>query len=323
MPNAWSARLAWSSAIRIFCPRVNFFILQARARGITTLFLVDGPLEWSNSYLSPGLRKDHPIADSYLMEPLLHDVVFAISPAQASYLRFKNQNSNLTFMSYRNKRVIGAEVSPSDGRWQFLITTAKTPYFNEEEKGNLIDLLRQVMEALDRGGYSYVLRIFDAELIRALPPGRENLTSGRFEDVLGHVECVIGTPSSVMLQSMVHGKPTATLIYRDSPLFYQSGWLLGNLRNLEQTLASMLSREKTRMDFQAYSLQQNLSQQDFYQVLEDVSTRRSSGESRRDDMDTLRFENHMLRSLLESPQNINPRYWFYRLKQRLFPGGKG
>lgn len=299
-------------------PRANYFILQARVRGVPTLLLVDGPLEWSNSYLNPSLRKTNPFFRGYLMEPLIHDAILAVSAAQGGYLAFRNPDRDITFMTYNNKRLSSVRsVAPSARRWQFLITTAKTPYFDDTEKENLIHLLRQLTAALEQGGYSYVFRIFDNALQEALPPG-ENLLEGSFEDVLQQVECVIGTPSSVLLQSMASDKPVGTLIYRDSPLFYQSGWLVGDLCNLDATLASMISREDTRMDFQTYCLEQNLSQEDFFTALDELGKRQPGRGKETDSLQSLRFENSILRSLLESPLNLNPGYYFYKIKRRFF-----
>lgn len=299
-------------------PRANYFILQARAQGTATLLLVDGPLEWSNSYLNPSLRKTNPFFRGYLMEPLIHDAILAVSAAQAGYLAFRNPDRDFTFMTYKNKRLSSVKpAAPSASRWQFLITTAKTPYFDDMEKNNLIHLLRQLTAALEQGGYSYVFRIFDNALQEALSPG-ENLLEGSFEEVLQQVECVIGTPSSVLLQSMASDKPVGTLIYRDSPLFYQSGWLVGDLYRLDATLASMISREDTRMDFQTYCLQQNLSQEDFFTALDELGKRQTEREDTTENLQTLRFENSILRSLLESPLNFNPGYYFYRIKRRFF-----
>jgi hypothetical protein len=296
-------------------PRANYFILQAKALDIPTLFLVDGPLEWSNSYLNPSLRKTNRFFRGYLMEPLIHDAILAVSHAQASYLAFRNPDRDHSFMTYKNQRLTSIKSSPSSHeRWQFLITTAKTPYFEDREKNNLIHLLRQLTTVLEQNDYSYVFRIFDHALQEALSP-KENLLEGSFEEALQQVGCVIGTPSSVLLQSMASGKPVGTLIYRDAPLFYQSGWLVGDLYSLEATLASMISREETRMEFQRYCLEQNLSQENFFTVLDERVKRQPGREHAKDDLQTLRFENSILRSLLESPLNFNPGYYFYKLKR--------
>lgn len=296
-------------------PRTNYFILQAKARGIPTLFLVDGPLEWSNSYKNPSLRKTNRFFHGYMMEPLIHDVILAVSAAQASYLAFRNPDRDLTFMTYKNKRLTSVKSAPlSAKRWQFLITTAKTPYFDDKEKNNLIHLLRQLTAALEQGGYSYVFRIFDNTLREALSP-KENLLEGSFEEALQQVDCVIGTPSSVLLQGMASDKPVGTLIYRDSPLFYQSAWLVADLYNMEATLSSMISRENTRMEFQSYCLEQNLSQEDFFTVLDDLVKQQAVSGNTTENLQTLRFENNILRSLLESPLNFNPGYYFYKIKR--------
>jgi hypothetical protein len=306
-------------------PRVNYFIIKAKQLGITTLYLVDGPLEWSNSYLNARLFARNRFFDGALMEPLLHDIVLAVSPAQAAYLQYRNAGREIRFFAYNNKRITDMSLSSNndktEARWQFLITTAKYPYFNQVESHNLVQMLRRLVESLQRCGYSYVFRLYDPLLQDALSVKDNNLTQGSFSDALAQVSCVIGTSSSVLLQSMAHNKPTATMIYRDSPLFYQTGWLLGNLESYDDTLQSMLSLDSTRMEFQRYSLKQNLSQTDFYKVLDDISKLKSEPAAPKEDPDCVRFERSVLLSLLESRHNINISYLWYKIK-RLWTRGR-
>ena len=88
--------------------------------------------------------------------------------------------------------------------------------------------------------------------------------------------------------------------------------------DLDATLAAMLSREDTRMDFQTYCLEQNLSQEDFFTVLDGLVKQQPRREKTTESLQTLRFENSILRSLLESPLNFNPGYYFYKIKRRFF-----
>ena len=299
--------------------RVNYFIIKAKQRGIATLYLVDGPLEWSNTYLNARLRARNRFFDGALMEPLLHDVVLAVSPAQRDYLRYRNADRAIRFLDYSNKRITKMSSISNDKTepaCQFLITTAKYPYFNQIESHNLILILRRLVESLQRRGYSYAFRIYDPLLLEALPVKDNNITDGSFRDALAKVQCVIGTSSSVLLESMAHNKPTATMVYRDSPLFYQTGWLLGSLERYDETLDSMIAKDKTRMEFQRYSLKQNLSQKDFYQVLDDVAAKQGENSTPREDPNCVRFERSILLSLLESPYNFNLTYWWYKLRRR-------
>ena len=46
---------------------------------------------------------------------------------------------------------------------------------------------------------------------------------------------------------MHHRRPTATLVFRDSPLFYQTGWILGGLGDWNSSFASMLAGDSERV----------------------------------------------------------------------------
>ena len=279
-------------------PWQNRLILEARRRGIRSLFVVDGPLEWSNSYRNPSLCARIPGLRG-LMEPLVYDCVAATSPEQARYLAFKNSSRRIEFMSYRSHRIDStrdrageAETAPE---WDFLITTAKRPYFDDTERAELVRVLERTCAALDAAGHRYAVRLFERDLLSGRPE-IENLVDGTFAEALGRVRGVIGTSSSVLLESMLHRKPTALLMYRDSPLFYQTGWLLGCTSDFAETFASMLAAEPERMDFQASVLDQHVGREDFYPWFEAWLDRDVGAEATLD-RSSLEFENAVLRGL--------------------------
>jgi len=300
-------------------------VLEARRRSIRTLFVVDGPLEWSNSYTNPHLRRRLGDTPAALMEPLVYDAVATTSTAQTRYLAFKNRNRNIEFTSYASHRIDstgltrgghrsnGATSSPSHAgaaatddhdrtpkdaghQWDFLVTTAKTPYFNERERRDLTRVLERVCDALRSSERRFAVRLFDDRLIEAAGDAH-NDRDGNFADALSRTRCVIGTPSSVLLESMLHAKPTATLLYRDGPLFHQTGWLIGCTEDLEPTFESMLTAERTRMEFQASELGKHVDSRDFYEWFEDWLKRDPPQEAALDPA-SLEFENGVLRKLI-------------------------
>lgn len=285
-------------------PRVNRWIFAARHLGIPTLLLVDGPLEWSNLYRSPSLARHMGPRQSGLFEPIIHDAVATIGETQARWIDRRNEGRGIQLMSYANQRIetAGEQKASADEtpELDFLVTTARTPCFDDAERRDLTRLLVDLCRALSAGGHRYALRLFDPALLRSLGeaiPGVPVDASGSFTEALARTRCVIGGPSSVLLEAMEHDKPTATLMFRDSPLFYQTGWLLGCTSDWGASLQSMLARPPERMDFQRRVLQENLSEQDFYEAceraLEDGSLR-----SRPFDAEDLEFENRALHRLL-------------------------
>jgi len=306
-------------------PPVHRWIFEARRRGIPTLLLVDGPLEWSNVYRSPSLRRRMGAGQSGLFEPIIHDAVAGIGSSQIRWIDDRNAGRGIELMSYSNHRIRTRTRPIGDperaGELDFLVTTARRPYFDEAERQALTRCLLDACEALSAGGYRYALRLFDRPLREALRRRRPDLqmeSKGSFTAALARTACVIGTPSSVLLEAMQHGKPTGTLIFRDTPLFYQTGWLLGGKSDWRASLESMLRREPERMEFQARSLRENLSEQDFFAYCDRIRAGQTLARPRPLDAADLEFENRSLRRLLG---------WRARLMgpllRRLYPGPDG
>ncbi len=290
-------------------PASNRWVLEARRQGIPTLLLIDGPLEWSNLYppkpgSGPGKKRT-----LSLFEPILHDAVACLGDAQQQWIDHRNAERGISYMNYANHRIqTTTNDVPSDAapEFDFLLTTAKTPYFGDREARALGAALEACATALERGGYRVLLRIADDALRAAIEPTRaaspsqfgSSPESERISEALTRVRCVIGTPSSVLLEAMQQGKPTAQLMFRDSPLFYQSGWLLGCNEDWKTSFESMLAANPERMESQARTLTENLSHDDFFSHCEEFGPgKRLESPRPFDDLD-LAFEVELLRRLL-------------------------
>jgi hypothetical protein len=286
-------------------PPVHRWIFEARRRGIPTLLLVDGPLEWSNVYHSPSLRRRMGPGQAGLFEPIIHDAVAGIGSAQIRWIGERNAGRGIELMTYSNHR-IRTRPDPTrepkrDEELDFLVTTARKPYFGEAQRQALLRCLIDACDALSAGGHRYALRVFDRPLLRSLRRRRPDVrvdSTESFTRTLARTACVIGTPSSVLLEAMQHGKPTGTLIFRDTPLFYQTGWLLGGTSDWRSSLESMLSREPERMEFQTRVLRENLSDHDFFAHCDRIRDEEVLTRPRPIDAADIEFENRSLRLLL-------------------------
>lgn len=289
-------------------PACNRWILEARHLGVPTLLLVDGPLEWSNLYgdkqgaeEGANERRTERLT---LFEPILHDAVACIGDAQERWISHKNLGRGIAFMSYANQR-IQTTADPTrttqKAEFDFLLTTAKTPYFGERERSALFETIEACALALDRAGYRVLVRVSDDDLRQLIQAKLTRCTFDTretFTNALARTRCVIGTPSSVLLEAMRHGKPTGQLMFRDSPLFYQSGWLLGCNGDWEASFASMLAPDPERMDSQQQTLRENLSEDDFFSLCAGVASNKEFESPRPLDAADLEFENGLLRRLL-------------------------
>jgi hypothetical protein len=295
-------------------PELNRWIFEARRRGIPTLLLVDGPLEWANIFANPSLARAGAEAARALFEPIVHDAVATIGEAQSRFIASRNPGRGITFMSYANHRIrtitpsdaragspTGRPIDPATPSFDFLLTTARTPAFDEHERASLIRALVACAGALNSTGHRTQMRIFDDEIRqavqRAVPSAHFDAT-GSFTDALAQSRCVIGTPSSVLLESMLHDRPTAILVFRDGPLLYQTGWLLGGFSDWSASFSSMLARDPDRMAQQHESLRENVSDDDFFAQIEALVLGDRLAAPRPLDALDLEFENRVLRQLV-------------------------
>lgn len=290
-------------------PAIHRWIFAARRMSIPTLLLVDGPLEWSNTYHSPSLRRRMGPLQVGLFEPILHDAVAGIGSAQVRWIEHKNEGRGVEFMTYANRRIQTTspqrleEGSAREPELDFLVTTARKPYFDEAERRELTQQLAALVRALVAAGHPHALRIFDKTLLRDLREALAGIAlrvevDGDFASALARTRCVVGTPSSVLLEAMQADKPTGTLMFRDSPLFYQTGWLLGCTSDWEPSLRSMFERDPRRLELQRQVLRENLSEQDFFEHCEQILAGERLTQPRPIDAADLELENRSLRRLL-------------------------
>lgn len=281
-------------------PELNRWVLEARHRGIPTLLLVDGPLEWSNVHANPSLRRPGNEAARGLFAPVIHDAVAAIGPAQARFIESRNDGREIVTVCYSNQRIRTTMQQNREPDYDFLVTTARTAAFSDLERRALARALSDTCVALAAAGHRSLVRIFDERLraeISARAPQLDYGTDGSFTETLARCRCVIGTPSSVLLEAMVHGRPTATLAFRDSPPFYSTGWLIGGFGDWNATFASMLARDPERMALQADSLRENLAEQDLYSALDALAQGDRLRTPRPIDPLDVEFENRVLRRI--------------------------
>lgn len=281
-------------------PEVNRWIFEARRRGVPTMLLIDGPLEWANVHTRPSLSRPGAEAARALYDPIVHDAVATIGERQSRFIASRNPGRGIVFLSYANRRIRTAPF-PDAPAYDFLLTTARTAAFDARERDALVRALRECLAALERAGHRALVRIFDADLrqsIQTSTTGAHFDATGSFAEALAQSRCVVGTPSSVLLEAMHHDRPTATLVFRDGPLFDRTGWLLGGFADWETSFASMLARDPARMAIQRDALQESLSEQDFFEQLDALVEGDRLARPRPLDALDLAFENRVLRQVL-------------------------
>lgn len=285
-------------------PVSNFLILKAKRNNIKTLLVTDGIIDWANSFSNP-MNNKYQLSQFH---PILHDVFLCVGKDESEYFNFLGYKT----MQYLPDRMAPTVPRIGKGNNQtFLITTANTAYYNENEKRFLVDLLKQIINQLEKLNVKYVFRIFDNELIKELNiEASNNKKDGSYEECLGNVNYVITTPSSISFTTMYHRKPLAHLIYRDSPIFIQSGWNLSGSINIEQTLKSMMIYDADRMNFQEFQVSKYMIDNEKVEkeVLEELKNLKNENIEK--------FINQNLYNMLNSSFNFNIEYFVRKIYNR-------
>lgn len=279
----------------------NFIILKAKRLGIKTILLSDGIYDFANSYKNPDRKK----YNLNLFDPIFHDYFLCIGRKEKKML----ENSFNQVEQYLPKRILDThhERILLAEKGKVLITTANTPYFNEIEKKELVELLKRIILSLENLNIKYIFRIFDLNLINELNIlDSNNLKEGSFESVLKDIEYVITTPSSISLTSMFHQRAVAHLIYRDTPILIQSGWNISKSYPIEKTLVSFINKDKERIDFQNKILKNYIVDKEADDILSKIIEKKF--EQKKEEFIITNLEN-----MLNSIFNFNIEYFFRKI----------
>lgn len=151
--------------------------------------------------------------------------------------------------AFLNKR----NINYNKYKYDFLITTANSAYFNESELVGLCKLINEAIYNLIKLNLSFKLRIFDNKILRNInfPDGTINDLCPNISECLLDVKCVLTTRSTLIFEAIGAGKPVGEFLYRDVPQFSNPAWLIHSNIDFSETFSSMVFFDKNRMTMQA------------------------------------------------------------------------
>ena len=234
---------------------LEFGILQrAIAHNIPTLIIADGIIEYRNTWLHPG------IAAGSIFQPVIGHKIACLGRSQARILE--------SWGNLGKCEVVGApRLDSLRGRqprnrkpgetFRLLVTTARTPGFTPDQialtKRSIQDLKFWLSQHQHLGcnRIEPVWRLtqdLDKEI------GVENLLtelSGcELAEILPTVDAVITTPSTTMLEAMLHGLPVALLDYNNCPHYVPAGWTISAPRHIDTVLPELFDPPAPKMLYQ-------------------------------------------------------------------------
>ncbi|EOV3437946.1 hypothetical protein ACOW85_001312 [Vibrio parahaemolyticus] len=227
-------------------------VYYAKKKGISTVLLQDGVYDWANSYVNNKIP---------LYDVVFHDLFLFFGTDRERKLLEGNTINSRKVLKYVPRYIPKYGKLMKDKKYDFLITTANSAYFNEQEFVALTQVIKRTIQELDNCGLTYKLRIFDRKLVEALSLKNEvfNDTDCCFEESVSDVRAMITSKSTVTIEALYLDLPVAEFVYRNTPILSSPAWCIHEAIDYATTFKSMLSGEISRMNYQRSYLQGHMS----------------------------------------------------------------
>lgn len=263
----------------------------AQERGIPTLSVMDGIIEWRTVWERPRYGAG---GNSLAKQLIVTDKIACLGYASARLLA--------SWGAVNQCEIVGAPrldplfTSPYEKRrreegrpLRLLVVTAKTPAFTPEHHRDVyqgLSDLRDVLAADPR--WQVVWRLtggLDYEL--GLDTQVSDLTGKEMRVVLSEVDAIISTPSTTLLEGMALNLPTALLDYGNRPMFNPAAWCITSRDHIKSVLDSMYQPDPRYMVWQEHLLRDQLAAHGYaterfaelIRAMSEIGRRRQSGET--------------------------------------------
>ena len=195
---------------------------------VPVLILADGILEYRNTWEHPDL------ADGAVFQPLMGHKLATIGRGQSRVVESWGNIGKCEVVGLpRLDHIQSSSIPPvrSQGPFRLLVATANTPAFNDDQRKIVVQSLTHIKERLEKnprvnGRMTEVTwRLTDGlEKEIGLPESDPKRHRPPLAEVVENVDAVITTPSTLYLESILRGRPTAILDFFNSPSYLSGAW---------------------------------------------------------------------------------------------------
>lgn len=234
---------------------------------VPVLVLSDGVLEYRNTWLNPG------ISEGSVFQPLMGHKLACLGHGQARAVESWGNLGKCEIVGMPRLDNVGPSTrikQPSDGTFRLLIATANTPAFDDDQRGKVIESLKDIKHWLSSN-----TRLGDRtiEVTWRLTDGMDRelglesadededeipVEPPRMMNVLDQVDAVITTPSTVYVEACFKELPVALLDYTNCPQYIPSAWSITASNHIEPVIAELSDPPPPRMQFQKMTLHDQL-----------------------------------------------------------------
>ncbi len=223
------------------------------AGNIPVLVLADGILEYRNIFEHPDL------GDGSVFQPLMGHKLACLGRGQVRAIESWGNIGKCESVGLpRLDGLLSQTPAPlrTDGEFRLLIATASTPSFGERQRQAVIESLQLIQQRFEQnplidGRPTRVeWRLTDGlERELGLPETNPDERPG-LSVAIDSSDAVIVTPSTVFLESILKGRPTALLDFHNKPHFVPSAWMINAPKHLNSTLQELANPPAPKMLFQ-------------------------------------------------------------------------
>lgn len=238
-------------------PRATL-LCKAMERGIPTLLLADGILEYRNTF-------EHPqIAPGAIFQPALAHKVACLGRSQARVLASWGNGAQVEVTGsarFDHYAKLQRRQRSAGEPFRVLVITALTPYFtpahHDQVRRSLLDLKNffATTPSIDRTPVQVEWRITKGlETEIGVSSVVTDLSGRELSEVLQRVDAVVSTPSTSMLEAMLLGLPVAALDYTNVPLYLSPAWRITAAEHIAPVVAELVNPPAPKLLYQDMAL---------------------------------------------------------------------
>jgi hypothetical protein len=258
VPDAVLLSREWSIDIR-------HAAIAARRQGIPVVYLMDGVIEWDYFWHNWGFVKP----EGTVLQPLIASDLCVVGQHPARILAALGLAERIHIVGMprldglKRRRVIDRDLPR-----QIVIATAKTFGHNTAHKVYVRAALRDLKNWFD--GHPELVPLWRIADELAVELGVIASTGGTIVDVLESASGVIAFTSTVLLEAMRIGVPTAQIDYRAVPQYVQTAWEIRNPEQIDSVVQELLYPPAEKLAYQEICLNDELESGDASKRLAEV-----------------------------------------------------
>ena len=231
--------------------------IAARRQGIPVIYIMDGVIEWAYFWQNSGFVKP----EGTVLQPLIASDLCVIGQHPARILAALGLADKIHVVGLprldglRRQRIIDQEQPP-----RIVVATAKTFGHNTAHKVYVRAALRDLKNWFD--GHPELNAVWRITKELAAELSVTPSTTGALTDALQSANGVISFTSTVLLEAMLLGIPTAQIDYRAVPQYVETAWEIRCAEHLDGVIQELLFPPPERLALQDAHLRDELASGD-------------------------------------------------------------